>query len=79
MASVVWLLILAIAALYLTYKLPSMLGDQGIGEDSSTQPSRRPPWEAAGPRALGNIAPRGRRLCCWRDLRPGGSPWAAWS
>ena len=57
MASVVWLLILAIAALYLTYKIPSMLGDQGIGEGFLDTTFKAAALGAAGPRALGNIAP----------------------
>ena len=57
MTSVVWLLILAIAALYLTYKLPSMLGDQGVGEGFLDTTFKAAALGAAGPRALGNIAP----------------------
>ena len=56
-ASVIWLLILAIAALYLTYKLPSMLGDQGIGEGFLDTTFKASALAATAPRAIGNIAP----------------------
>ena len=56
-SSVVWLLILAIAALYLTYKLPSLMGDQGIGEGFLDTTFKASALAATAPRAIGNIAP----------------------
>ena len=56
-SAIIWLLILSIAALYLTYKLPSLLGDQGVGEGFLDSVFKATATAAMVPRAVGNVAP----------------------